>query len=766
MSSNSNDEDERAQPQNLTKKKGHRPCDMCRKKKRRCDGGDPCNRCVEHEYQCTYQQRAMPRLASSNYVNSLETRLKAVESLLQESKAAAAKPTPEASTSAAGIDDLQAQGIALMTRAIRQLNAPFPAPFSDDLSFIDVPDSLTALSLDDSSIYGFQGKSSQAMLVRAAVEIRNQSVPGASSSRASDNPPIPKTWSSTPWTAPPTTYTFPPQDLLLRLISAYFTSVNPFIPILHRPTFEKDFAAHKHLSPTDDGFAKIVLLVCALGARYSDDPRVNANGMPIEMLGYEWFDQVKLTTCSEPGLYDLQRHCLLLQIFDRTSGSRAAWTLAGFGIRAAQDIGAHRLKIRRKRISPEEELEKRAYWALIIYDIQLSVCLGRAVAIQGYDFDLDLPTIVDDEYWFPTANTDSFCQPSDKPSSVDFFVCLIRLNRILSLELKVLYSTNMSRTIIAIKDESVETFVCEFDSALDLWLDSVPEHLRWTSDRPTTNNIFFDQSAALYCNYYMTQILIHRPFIHRLRPSLTPSFPSLNVCNNAARACARVAEVHHRRRPAHPLIFAQSAIFTAGIVLLLNIWGTIRNGSIQDDSEDVADVRRCIEALKGYHRFWPSARVLSETLEQLLNADHPPPSPGRHAAASSEHLNGNHNRTSTPIELPPPLALPSDLNVKNDFDGVPTWSPVPLMSLNDIDLEMSTHDYGPGEAPARPPITSSSVSQFDFSSTSTLAGGILPYAMPDSEQFGNNPDTVALWSSAPSGFQVSDWDSFLGSIGS
>ncbi|KAJ7726977.1 hypothetical protein B0H14DRAFT_2199856, partial [Mycena olivaceomarginata] len=101
-----------------------------------------------------------------------------------------------------------------------------------------------------------------------------------------------------------------------------------------------------------------------------------------------------------------------------------------------------------------------------------------------------------------------------------------------------------------------EKIVKEFDSAVNRWLDCVPEHLRW--DPARTNDLFFDQSAALYCNYYLTRIHIHRPFIPAIRPSEGPmTFLSLTICNNAARACIHVVEAQHRRRPNNPLLFGQ-----------------------------------------------------------------------------------------------------------------------------------------------------------------------------------------------------------------
>jgi hypothetical protein len=87
-------------------------------------------------------------------------------------------------------------------------------------------------------------------------------------------------------------YDFPPPDLMPELISRYFNGINRYIPLLHRPTFEAGIEQNLH--KTNQGFANTVLLVCALGARYCEDPRVFLLGVEQEKQssGWRWFRQV------------------------------------------------------------------------------------------------------------------------------------------------------------------------------------------------------------------------------------------------------------------------------------------------------------------------------------------------------------------------------------------------------------------------------------------------------------------------------------------
>ena len=103
-------------------------------------------------------------------------------------------------------------------------------------------------------------------------------------------------------------YTFPPSDLLHKLVHLYFDRVNIFMPLMHRPTFERSLKRSEHLS--NHNFGMTVLLVCAIGARYSHDPRVTLPGDEIGLSsGWQYYNQVQLW---RPGLlrvttiYDLQ----------------------------------------------------------------------------------------------------------------------------------------------------------------------------------------------------------------------------------------------------------------------------------------------------------------------------------------------------------------------------------------------------------------------------------------------------------------------------
>jgi hypothetical protein len=100
---------------------------------------------------------------------------------------------------------------------------------------------------------------------------------------------------------------------MLSLIDLYFAHMNLFLPLLHRPTFERAVAEGLHL--TNEMFALNLLLVCAIGSRYSNDPRIllDDTSFSWHSCGWKWFSQVpmvKQAPVEAASLYEIQFYCV------------------------------------------------------------------------------------------------------------------------------------------------------------------------------------------------------------------------------------------------------------------------------------------------------------------------------------------------------------------------------------------------------------------------------------------------------------------------
>ncbi|KAJ7680700.1 fungal-specific transcription factor domain-containing protein [Mycena polygramma] len=417
----------------------------------------------------------------------------------------------------------------------------------------------------------------------------------------------------TQWTVPPPDqsprYTFPDPDLLPVLVNLYFKEVNPFFPVLHRPTFDRKAANNLHLR--DPRFASTLLMVCSLGAQHSDDSRVLFPGVkshPLHSAGWKWHSQVQVIPAhftNKPDLYELQTIALSVLYLQGLSAPTEGWTLIGVGLRRAQDVGAHRRWSRQPHPTAENEEWKRVFWVLLCLEWLSCTHTGRPFSLHERDFDQDLPAECDDEYW-----DQNFQQPKDKPAIISYFSYYIKLLEIQAAVATAIYSPRKPKDLEGHRSASTEAQdIAALDSALNSWLNDVPKHLRWDPDR--RNKLHLAQSALLYTAYYNLQILVHRPFIPdpaSFHTSASGPLPSFTICTNAGRSSARIFDAYIQRGSyVHFNMLASPC--TAGIILLIHAWSDKKSGvtSASDSPKELSQVYSCLRILTeaekrcGYH---------------------------------------------------------------------------------------------------------------------------------------------------------------------
>lgn len=384
----------------------------------------------------------------------------------------------------------------------------------------------------------------------------------------------------------------PPPDLADKLIKLFFDHVNPQFPLFHRPTFERQWK--EGLQFRDPWFGCLCLTLFAVASRWCDDPRVLDEyeyDIPEEerpddnnkwqRAGWKYFNvaldghRESRSLFHPPGLFEVQTMSLMGMFIRGTAFHPVAWLFISVGIRKAQDVGAHRRKIYGDKPSVEEELWKRAFWMLVLYDRIGSASLGRPCCSGEEDFDVDLPLEVDDEYWNTEDPERAFQQPPGKPAKIAAFNSYLKLTRIAAYALRNLYALDRSKLINAIRPR-LQDVLTELNKALLEWVDSVPAHLRWSPlmDDP----LFANQAATLYITYYLVQVIIYRPF---LPPSLRSAsnfvprskmpIPCIALCVNAARCCSDILQIQMGRGISNIYSVICSAHMCAA-VLLMNYW--------------------------------------------------------------------------------------------------------------------------------------------------------------------------------------------------
>ncbi len=169
--------------------------------------------------------------------------------------------------------------------------------------------------------YRYYGKSSSLQFVQEALDAKAWQ-PGTLFNITSFNSFRPEFWEFRPWNNPyryvsqGMNLKFPPGDLMPALIDGYFMYLNNFLPVLHRPTFDKSLREGLHYRNFQ--FGGVVLAVCALGSKYVDDPRVLIDGEQSKSSsGWKWIYQAtsrrrSFPSLDPPNLYDAQFCCVSL----------------------------------------------------------------------------------------------------------------------------------------------------------------------------------------------------------------------------------------------------------------------------------------------------------------------------------------------------------------------------------------------------------------------------------------------------------------------
>ncbi|KAJ7282763.1 hypothetical protein C8J57DRAFT_1218941 [Mycena rebaudengoi] len=492
----------------------------------------------------------------------------------------------------------------------------------------DLSDALKTINVINAESRFF-GKSNSLFLVHTALAMKENRGGGPNSQQLRR----PQFWSNS-WekrhVTPLPDLKFPSKDLLEDLLDIYFTRIQIVIGLLHRPTFEASIARGLH--STNRGFGSVVLAVCALAAQFSEDPRVVLEGTNSHLsAGWEWYQQVRPFRTDftvPPTLYDLQLVGVKIVIFKRVLLDLIFGTTACYCL-------------------PPGDMFDRIMLAINSYDI-------------------DYPIEVDDEYW---ENIDpEKALPAACRETLDVY-----LMEILGLTHKTIRPRGPSLTFTS--------------SALNKWVDAIPDHLRWDPTRE--QEPFATQSACLYTCYYHVQIQVHRTFIPSPanRKPLSSNFPSLAICANSARSCSHVMEAQAKRSLlVHPQ--ALNAMLDSAVVLSLNVWGGRKTGAAADPHAAANDVQKCIRVLQMYERHWQSAGRYCDTLYSIGNVGSPTNVPnlkrGRNSEAplphdSSPSYSGPRSfagsqRVSSAIEQSQqPMLATADVNFNHLF-GLPIYT--------------------------------------------------------------------------------------------
>ncbi|KAG6832603.1 hypothetical protein H0H92_014439 [Tricholoma furcatifolium] len=467
---------------------------------------------------------------------------------------------------------------------------------------------------------------------------------------------------------------FPPADLIPELMRVYFLHSNCPLPLLHRPTFERQWKENLH--HTNVWFTAVCLGVFAIASRWSSDSRVVPDGATTPSGSPDWslagwkyckagigLLEVRRRLFCPTTLFELQSFSLFSTYLRDSAHRPLTWVLVGCAIRKAQDVGVHRKKVHGREPTAESELWKRVFWCLVILDRFESAVTGRPALVGEEDFDVDLPLEVDDEYWEANDSGVTFQQPKDVPANkIISFNQIIKLSRNLAFALKTLYAADKERILSGLSPSSWRRAILKHISAgLEGWYKGVPEHLSWLHQ--TENSPHKVDAAVLHTTYRLIEMLIYQMFIPNFITSssalsefndhgrLSPSdVAPLDLCVDAAHDCANISDRQNLiALSTWPIYIYASQV--ASTILLIKIW-SVKMQEKALHARGVEDVKPPMVTLEPLYK---SLKILSNILDMAECR----------WGFVSPYL--QEFRRALPDNLPDEIPLPDVAN-KNDVD--------------------------------------------------------------------------------------------------
>ncbi|CAE6443985.1 unnamed protein product, partial [Rhizoctonia solani] len=373
----------------------------------------------------------------------------------------------------------------------------------------------------------------------------------------------------------------PPEDLLPALIGGYFERVNITLPILHRPLFESQLRDGLHTR--DEEFARLLLVVCALGARWCEDRRVLDDQCSSELsAGYRWFRSAyrgMIDAVYRPSLINIQFTLLSFAFLLGTKFHNVAWHFVAKASRMLQTLGAHR---RKPSHTLADELLKRSFRCCFILDRFVSTTLGRPSVFRNIDIDVDDMMEIDDLFWTqelgarpPLSHSGSLQLAALNHTS--------RLCTIIGQASQTIFAPANVKVRIGLGSSQGEEWISRnLNQQLNRWAASVPANLRLPDperfgEHPVPH---LHSITTLWTGYCYAAIYINRPFITSRTPEIAAT--SFHNCRQAAHQCARMIHAYDKIPGSLPLQCAIPGVFSSAMVLIIDLIANSRPERLEE----------------------------------------------------------------------------------------------------------------------------------------------------------------------------------------
>ncbi|PGH15092.1 hypothetical protein AJ79_02618 [Helicocarpus griseus UAMH5409] len=561
-----------------------RACDMCRKKKIKCDGKMPkCSHCINYKTECVFTQvekkRNPPK--GAKYIEGLENRLGRMESLLRLSGLLTEADSGKTDLSALEkrLADKSGQPPGLSSKPstasfnFNQINQPSPANSAphveshasprtpntstdshkeSEAELDSLSDMMCSLVTNNCGETRYIGSSSGfSIFSPKGIQWVNEKTGDSSfqhmisSAYVDDNKWMywkPEIFSDI--FARRVFKPLPPREEAMSLFKDYFENFNCVFPLFHEPTFMHLVERQYSRDPYEgSGWWASINVALAIAHRL----RVMSNLVPQEEDKKAWLylknamGVLTELTMRNTDLLSVQALLGMALFLQGTPNPQPTFFLVAAAIRLSHSIGLHKRGSGFGLNPVELEQRKRVFWIAYILDKDICLRSGRPPVQDDDDMNVELPS--ED----PPDNIGNV-PLSDGKGKINLFRLMCTFATIESKVYKQLYSTKASRQ----SDGELLNTIGELDRELEEWKDSIPIDFRPEYEIKASHRPLILHIVVLHFAYYNCLTTIHRMSVHHgywtsrlsnyaiqglnARPLNPRVFSSAVLCVSAARA--------------------------------------------------------------------------------------------------------------------------------------------------------------------------------------------------------------------------------------
>jgi hypothetical protein len=448
-------------------------------------------------------------------------------------------------------------------------------------------------------------------------------------------------------------FLLPPRALCDELVEAFFKWVAPVVPVINKARFMRQYRDSKN--PPSLLLLQAMLLA---GSRVCTNPQLmdsSGSTTPAAMTFYKRAKALYDANYEDDRVTIVQALTLMGWYWEGPEDvTKNVFYWSRVAVAVAQGSGMHRSVENSQLSRADKRLWKRIWWTLFSRDRSVAVALGRPVAINPEDSDVEM--ICEED--FIEDEPDRPAEFPQDPVHVQFFLNYVKLCDIMGIVLSQQYSVASKFKRTAAMD------LTHSDMALADWLQHCPKEIQYDKN----NHHFW--AALLHSNYYTTLCLLHRahmppagsPKANSLGYQEEMAYPSRNIAYQAAGMITSIIEnLSHHNEIRYTPAFIVYSLFSALIMHVYQMRST--NRQIVEATEKRMQI--CMNALKEVSKVWLVAKMVHTLFESILGNK---TLEERLQKAAGKRHKKTHNINSYPPSRPNGTVSQPDSAQKRKFD--------------------------------------------------------------------------------------------------